>query len=792
MTDHLQAFIDALTAAGIQPERTADIIADDRWHAYQIAGDKPKKKAAYYRLLVDGDFAVGNFGSYRHGETHTWTSKLSGKEYTDEERAAFKAKTEKARQAKEEQRLKGEATAAKKAKAIWDGAAYANPDHTYLRRKKIGAHNFREHEGKLLVPMWADKKFWAYQTIDHEGDKQYLFRARKKGCYCPLMDKGESLDVILFGEGAATCASVREIIGLPVIICFDKGNIAPVMESFRKTRPRSKFIIIADNDAWQKLKPADKERVYVGETHELNSGLRAAEQAAAKDGYCRIIWPQFDPPDHPDRPTDFNDAALIRGEDYVRARIDEALVAPMPDAPAEQEAVPKNAPPAAPKNKDKRQYANWEEQLLIKTITKEEVIKLKENSINYKLIACNHPRLRKVFAYDEFHLCVKVVHPPPWVEDEGKAAEFEVHELNDSDIRNLDYYMQKIGDYGLRGAKEKVQDAIEESALKNSFHPARDYLCSRKWDGTPRLDTWLIDYIGCTKDDDDYVRAIGRTWMLGAVARVMEPGYKFDNMLILEGSQNAGKSLALKVMATFGEGEGARTYFMDTFNISNCEDTDELMKLAGVLIVEIQEMSGFNKKDDDAMKKFITTTHDTYRAPYGRRPHKWPRQFVLAGTYNPRYGIFKDPTGLRRYWVVATGDKIDIDGLRDNREQIWAEAVHRFKAGESTILSEDIYRKAADAANERRVFDDATQDVLFAAKGKQFFQTRDILKEMGLPVMPGKSQVESRAVNDILRTEGFERVREVMGGRRVWGWRPPDGAQVQYEMSAEIEEEIEF
>lgn len=770
MSDPIHSFAEAMTAAGLQPASVSDIQATGKFIAIKLADDKPKKKTGFYRLtIVSQDFAVGNFGSHRIGETHTWHSKQNGRVYSDEEKADWKAKIEATNKAREEERLTTEVKAAKAAKLIWDGAEYAKPDHTYLTKKRIKAHNFKQHEGKLLIPMWADKKFQAYQTIDEDGDKLYLPGARKKGCYCPLMEKGESLDFILFATGVATGSTVREVTGLPTIICFDDGNIWPVVEDFRKRYPQSKFVIVADNDAWQKLKPTDPERVFVGEKHEKNSGLRKSEQAAVKAGYARVIWPQFEPEDHPDRPTDFNDAFVVRGEDYVRTRIDEALSAPMPEPPKPKPPAIKRTPP---------EHAEWEQQLIFRD---KEGVKLAENSINYKLMICNHPMLRHVFAYDEFHLCTMVVAPGPWA---MKDQPFVVHPLSETDIRNTDYFLQKVRD--LKGSKEKTLDAIEECGLINSFHPARDHLLSLVWDGTPRLDNWLITYVR-GKDDPAYLRAIGSKWLIAGVKRLMEPGCQFDNMLIIEGDQDAGKSRTFRTLSRFGPPDSYTEYFMDGLNISNAEETDELMKLAGVVIVEVQEMAGFRKKEDDLIKRFISNREDTYRAPYARRPQKWPRQFILGGTYNPNGGIFKDPTGLKRFWPMEAG-VVDLDGLERDREQLWAEAVSRYKQGESLVLSIDMKKMASEAAETRRIIDDATQDVVEAVRGWKFFETRQVLKAMNINFAPGKSTSESRAIGDILRTQGYRRLRKRVGSKIIWGWEPPFGTHIQEDLYEQEEE----
>lgn len=801
MSDTLASFVDAMHAAGVGPERVGDITSDDRWHSYKLAGDRAGKKAGYYRLKIDGDFAVGNFGSHREGVTHNWHSKAS-KHYSPEEIAAYKAKLAAEKKEAEKRRKEDQDNITRAAKLIWDKSQLAT-DHPYLARKQIQPHGIRLYKDDLIIPVFVGGVFKCLQTITVDGDKFFSFKDDEdkwvkgspfQGGYYHLAHKDDSKDRIIICEGFATAASIREATGCIVICAFNAGNLAAVAEFFRHRYPDAQIIIASDNDQWSwdgraKAKhcppdlvtsdiPGDDERWKNWRAADgwlVNTGVVKANQAAAKIGGAHVIWPDF-PPDDKDKRTDYNDLAVSEGLEAVKARV---LSVPEKKKPSKALAVMVST-------------ENFKDFMKIKRVSKDGIqVWYEENSINYSLYVQHHPRLQGVFAWDEFHLTTMVVKCPPWTEDEGKAHLFDVHELDEADVRECDYFIQRL-EGGLRGNEGKTRGAIEDSALRNSIHPARDNFDRMVWDGSPRLDNWLIDWLGCEKDDPDYVRAVGRTWLLAAVKRIYEPGCKFDQMLVLEGPQRAGKSTALEIMATFGDPGHEKRYFMDTLKISNCEDPDELMKLTGALIVEIQEMSGFNKKDDDALKAFISTKEDTYRAPYARKTKKWPRQFVLAGTYNPLDGIFKDPTGLSRFWVVATGKKIDLDGLKAASKQIWAEAVHRYKAGEGLVLSQEIYAKAAEAADSRRIIDDMTHDVLNACRGRAFFEVREIMVSMGIPVK-GKSQQESRAIGKILAVEGFQRVQKKRSGRSVWGWQPgPDVELPHYDEGEAVDTGPEY
>lgn len=792
MKDHIADFLTAMRAAGIPPAKPSDIIANDKRNRYQVEGDKPSKRNGEYKLKIktDGQFAFGYFKDYSQGVTHSWHSDPD-REFTPAEKSDWQKARDEQQEQQEIEDAERARQAAKRAKERWDGAKAADPNHPYLVRKGIKPYILRQEEDNLLVPLYRHQRIAGLQIITPEGVKKYSFGMSVKGASTVFGERGEGMERILICEGFATGASLREATGLPVVCAMDKANLFAVAEYYRGKYPAAQLIFCEDSDQWrfgQDQKPDGVDRNdYPGDAPEWNQWReerrlenigheKAREAAGAFKGF--IIAPGF-PADDKEKRTDFNDLHLAKGLDAVADRIKHVKKV--------------EPPPTAVKKKSRAleiPHEDWHKRLLVKAEGKGWT-KLHENSFNYSLITRMHTRLKDCFAWDEFHHCIMVIKCLPTMEDEGRLDKFKVHRIDDRDVREVDYFIQNAG-WDLSGSMDKTRAAIEDCAIRNPIHPARDYFDSMRWDGKPRLDTWLQKYIGAEKDDERYVRAVGRAWLIAAVRRVYEPGSKFDHMLIFEGPQGAGKSTALKILATFGDNGSERSYFTDTLKISNCEDPDELMKLTGKLIVEIQEMSGFSKKDDDALKAFITTTDDLYRMPYGRDVREYPRQFVLAGTYNPVDGIFKDPTGLRRFWVVSTGSNIDLQGLRRDRYQLWAEAVTRYKAGESTVLSYEISNKAEEAAAHRRIIDDMEKDVLDCVAGMRFFETRDVLRKLGIP-NKGKSQSESRTINKILMINGFQRVSKRAGSRTLRSWEPPLHAMNEPLETPDIyEEEISF
>ena len=224
-------------------------------------------------------------------------------------------------------------------------------------------------------------------------------------------------------------------------------------------------------------------------------------------------------------------------------------------------------------------------------------------------------------------------------------------------------------------SKDKVLDAVMVVAREQAFHPVRDYLEALAWDATkPKAETWLQTYLGVK--NSPYVRAIGPRFLISAVARIYNPGAEFDHVLVWEGPQGVRKSTAVKTLAP-QPGSGLRGD-----ELSSVTNKDAKMEVAGIWIIEIPEMEVVTRAGSSATKRFLTNHTDRFRPPYGRSLIAWPRQLVYIGTLNPLpgEGYLKDPTGARRFWPVLCGE-IDIAGLARDRDQLWAEAVHLYKAG---------------------------------------------------------------------------------------------------------------
>ena len=240
--------------------------------------------------------------------------------------------------------------------------------------------------------------------------------------------------------------------------------------------------------------------------------------------------------------------------------------------------------------------------------------------------------------------------------------------------------------------KQKVITALTAAAEDRAYDPVLDYLAGLpEWDGSERVDTLLVDVLGA--EDTEYVRAVTRKTLVGAIARVKKPGCKFDTVLTICGPQGIGKSTLLDRL-------GGR-WFCDTLSFADTRDKTAAEKLQGNWIVEIQELNGLSKSSITAMRQFISTRNDKYRPAYGRRVEEHPRRCIMVGTTNAEEGYLQDTAGGRRFWPVNVGSGIRTTEVWDltqaDIDQIWAEALVRYEAGEPLILTGRLAEEAERA-----------------------------------------------------------------------------------------------
>lgn len=308
---------------------------------------------------------------------------------------------------------------------------------------------------------------------------------------------------------------------------------------------------------------------------------------------------------------------------------------------------------------------------------------------NVLLILENDPRLAGRLALNTFEKREVALKNLPW-----RELTKETRYLTDADDASLRHYMEK--NYGIVSGP-KIKDAMDIVCRDNSFHPVREYLQSLEWDGSPRVESLLIDYMGA--EDSPYVRAVTRKTLAAGVARIFSPGIKFDYLLTLVGAQGQKKSSLLHILG--------REWFSDSFTTVQGKEAYE--QIQGVWLVEIAELSGFKKAELESVKHYLSKQEDRYRVAYGRRLENFPRQCFFIGTTNTD-DFLRDATGNRRYWPVRIGHLPAMDIFKHMTpevvDQIWAEAVQIYREGEALYLPAELEKVAAKIQAEHRQRDD--------------------------------------------------------------------------------------
>ncbi len=741
--DILNNFIEAMRKNGCEPNDYKDIVADGEDHFFRLKGDRKDKRGGYCLTIAPDGFAHGNFTNFHTSESGSWNSYKNKKGLTPEERVAMQERVkqmEEERKHKEAEKLIKQTEVAKECENIFRKAKKADVDHPYLVRKGIEPHCAKQIGDNLAIWMIADKKIQGIQTIAPDGTKIFPTGGRKKGCYCPLVKKGEDMGTIIICEGFATGASIRECMDLPVMVAFDAGNLKDVAVSISKDYPEATVIIAADNDA---------DTIIKGK--QVNIGIEKAQQAAAKIGGAKVIYPPIN--------GDFNDMVKEQGEDAVRTYIKELLETGGGTANTSVQIV--SAEDTASTNIatddddiswiDKVFWANERQGIYDKKYANHNAI----------LLMTHAEPIKGCLVYDEFCDRVAVVKPMPW----DDKVHFEVRHLCEFDIVRMRAYLEANN---LPLSKQSCKDAMEVAAQNRSINPAKEYLNSLIWDGVPRLDTWLFDIFGCKYQPKEYLAKVGSCWLKAGVKRMYNAGTPFHHMLVLEGGQAAGKSSALKELATFA----GKSYFSDRVTFEHIDRQDFAEFAAGNVILEFQELSGMGKKDRNKIKQWITQAEDEYRRPFASITSKYPRRFILAGTTNETQYL-NDPTGDRRFWGIRVGDRVDHAKLRDVKDQLWAEAVYRvneLKEPWYIDIDDPVYKIMQEEQSIRAV-EDPWEDMIKTFVDKfEVITTEDIFNEV-LKITPDRWDRNLRnRVCDILTRLDMETIVKWHNGktRRVW------------------------
>ncbi len=393
---------------------------------------------------------------------------------------------------------------------------------------------------------------------------------------------------------------------------------------------------------------------------------------------------------------------------------------------------------------------------------------------------------RANFRFDKFKQTIVSAAPPPW----GSKP---IEKWSEQDNRmSADCLQRKGVEVGLNTA----MDAACAVATERAFDPLMDYLWSLRWDGVPRIDTWLSEYAGAV--DGPYSRLVGKMFLISMVARGLRPGSKVDHMLILKGETGLKKSWLGSALVPREE------WFTD--QLSDIRNKDSKIDLQGYWLIESAELVSLSRADVEPIKAFLTIRCDKFRPPYGRVTEEFPRRTVFIGSTNEDV-FLKDATGNRRFWPVTVGRIVDIAKIAADRDQLFAEAVARFEngerwwpEGEENLLTEaeqdDHFQEDAWTPKVLKWSDDPRPASAFGDQDAPDIDStayrvlpEEVLEHaLRLPVGQWNQSAKNR-IAAILKKNGFERSKVTIRGRRTYCYcRDEPGAQIEIDLPHAIVE----
>lgn len=419
-----------------------------------------------------------------------------------------------------------------------------------------------------------------------------------------------------------------------------------------------------------------------------------------------------------------------------------------------------------------RSEVPWRDQLIGVTDRDGKIIRYDNCGHNVQLILENDP------AFDG--LCFNELTMAP----EIHSGPFGGTNPNDLDTRVANWL--RASEYGIKYPRHEVGSQIMLVARQRSYSPVNEYLDSVRgtWDGTPRIDAVLQEYCGA-QGNFQHIARISRKFFIAAVARARLPGCQVDTVLLLHGDQGAGKSSFVRAIGEPWTG----TVRLDPRN------KDVVMVVRSNWIVELAELQGYRTGELEGIKAFISEREDQFRVPFARLPERFPRRTCFVGSTNDDTPL-RDPTGNRRWWPVSV-TRVDVDALRAVRDQLWAEALVYFEAGERWYLAGDEARIAAQEA-EVYVAEDA-DDLLAGAIRKWYVSLPEKMSEVNVSEILGRvmfmatSQADAGTASRIgraLRRLRFVKVRTGSDHHRHTVYQVPDYLQIEWEINDEQRKKV--
>ena len=386
---------------------------------------------------------------------------------------------------------------------------------------------------------------------------------------------------------------------------------------------------------------------------------------------------------------------------------------------------------------------------------------------NIAILLSQSPEWAGIIRYNDFTCRVEITGRPPIIEG---LAPLSVGPITDTAYTVIGAWLH--GNFGVSTGQQRISEGVASAALVHRFNPLTEWLEGLRWDGTARLSTLATKYLGAVPSGEEqevYLLRVPTAWMVGAVARAMNPGCQNDNVLVLVGRQGGGKSTTARTLAGNFYREG----------LPNVASKDALVGLRGAWIVELSELASLAKAEVESIKSFITIKEDSYRPPYGREVVSFPRTAVFIATTNT-FDSLRDPTGARRFWPITVGD-IDAEALRRDRDQLWAEAVALYRQKQSWWPDAQLVA-AAQVEQEAHYAEDAWEAEIsnyIARRRPSSELTSNEILSSALRMDPEKwNHAATNRVGSVLRRLGYERKKVRLDAKKTqWVWRAGTNAE---------------
>ena len=674
-------FRDAIAAAGLTPP--AEIMGDGKLRRFSSNGSK-RDDAGWY-IFHDDERPAGRFGCNRIGVDATWSAK-STREFTPEEKRAWRERMDAARAQREADQLAEREACAAAAADMW-GRAAPGP-HPYAERKLITTEGTRVLDGELLVPLrHGPGALVGLQRIRPDGTKLFLKGTPAGGAYTVLGKPAKTGPVVIC-EGWATGVSVHMATGYCVVVAFNAGNLQPVALKIRQALPNAQLIIGADDDAFT----------------EGNPGRSAADEAARAVA-ATIAVPLW--AGERGRGTDFNDLHVAEGLDAVSmcfedprpprgsepednaAKVNAAsdrpsVVQPAPAAknPASGGVVVSPSAAAAPALVD---YYAW----LPDVNDKGKPLSTIEN------VAEICRRLSITVRYNVISKEEEILIP---------GAGFS---LDNKQNASLSWLISECSKF--RMPVDRVPDYVTYLADQNQYNPVANWITSRPWDGQDHLGQLIATVKAKGEGSNPRVAAMKTAfitrWMISAVAAAFRPtGVSAHGVLVFQGDQYLGKTKWFKSLVPDELG------VLKDGMLLRPDDRDSVMKCVSNWLVELGEIDAtFRKSDVAALKSFLTSDRDVLRRAYARKESTFARRTVFFASVNPK-NYLHDDTGNRRYWTIEC-ESLDHSHAVD-MQQCWAQVYEQlYLPGESWFLTGDEL-DALNSHNEEFTVIDPIEDLI--------------------------------------------------------------------------------